>query len=92
MIADELRASSSSVTNRLLVIKALGLIETDSQGQVRYKPKNAEIAELVDGLAEGYRVRKHRVLEIIFSPLKRAKSFADAFVISGGKKNGDKDG
>jgi len=90
-IADELRASASSVSNRLNFIDKLKLLEKDNNNMVRYNPQDPEIQRVVDELSEVYKVRKHRVFEIIFSPLKRARNFADAFVISG-KRNGDKDG
>ena len=92
-ISDELRNSASSVANRLKTIKNLGLTEENEAGQFRYNPSRPDDALTVDRLAEVYKVSKHRVLEVIFSPMKRARNFADAFLISSNhKKDEDKNG
>lgn len=91
-ISDELRNNVSSVANRLKGIKHLGLAEEDENGKFHYKPSRPEDAILMDRLAEAYKIKKHRVLEIIFSPMKRARNFADAFLITNNHKKEDDNG
>ena len=92
-IADELRNSASSVANRLKLIKSIGLIEENESGQFHFNPSRPEDIILMERLAEVYKQRKHRIFEIIFSPMKRARNFADAFLINGShKKDEDNNG
>lgn len=80
-IGKELRTNSEAVTHRLVGLKALGLLSENANNQFIYQPKDVELAELIGRLAEVYRVRQHKVLELIFSSVKRARQFADAFTI-----------
>jgi Mn-dependent DtxR family transcriptional regulator len=92
-ISGQLRSSEASVSGRLASLANAGLIDGDPVNGFRYAPKNKEIFALVDQLSESYRILRHRVLELIFSPMKRARSFADAFVVSKpGGKNEDENG
>lgn len=92
-IADYLRTSPFSVEQRLRSLRALDIMEEKPTDPRRYSycVKNQKLDALIGDLAEANRVRRHRVLELIFSPMKRARSFADAFLVrSPGKE--DKDG
>lgn len=93
-VTKSLKTNLSSVANRLVRLKDLDLLEQTSADPAlyRYKPKTTEIAAVVDLLSEAYAVRRHRVLELIFSPMKRARSFADAFIVRGPPKSEDGDG
>lgn len=86
-----LRSSQSSVQGRLTLLVQLGIAEekSDSAGAFRYQPQNPELNELVTQLLEEYRLRRHGLLELIFSPAKQARKFADAFVLG---KDSDKKG
>jgi len=91
-IAKELRSSANSIEKRLTVLRNLGLItETAEPNQFCYQTKDEGQAKIVDELSLAYRVHRHRILEIIFSPSKKARDFADAFVVTGHKKD-DGDG
>lgn len=94
-ISEELRTSAASVSNRLKVLQGTGLIiASEDSTSFRYSPRTPELGRLIDDLAEIYKVRKHTVLQLIFSPMKRARNFADAFVITGSdnKKSEDENG
>jgi len=93
-ISRQLRSNPLSVQGRLGVLESIGIVEenTDVQGSFRFLPKNTELDELVLQLLEEYRVRRHKVLELIFSPLKEARKFANAFLLGkeSEKKGGDR--
>jgi hypothetical protein len=89
--SDELRANPASIAKRLAYLQNLGLIAEDeiTSGMYRYAPKSSAVRELMDQLAEIYRVRRTTVLELIFSPMKKAIDLASAFDIT---KSGDDHG
>ncbi|MGZ5279860.1 MAG: hypothetical protein ACXWC9_07960 [Pseudobdellovibrionaceae bacterium] len=93
-ISRELRSSRLSVQGRLEILKSIGVIEenSDAQGSFHFHPKNAELNELVHQLLEEYRVRRHKLLELIFSPIKEVRKFANAFLLvkDSEKKGGDR--
>lgn len=93
-LAKELRSSASSIKKRLVVLRNLGLIgEAGAPNQFCYQTDNENLKKIVEELSLAYRVHRHRVLEIIFSPSKKARDFADAFRVSGHKKDdGDEHG
>ncbi len=83
MLSEELRTSVSSAGKRLSVMQHLGLAVTNEGGAFKYHPADTELHLLIENLIGQYKVRRHTILQLIFSTMKRAKSFADAFVISG---------
>lgn len=96
-IGQELRSNPRSVAQRLEFIQRLGFIAPDDRAVGRYQLKisslQPEQTALLAELAEAYRVRRHQILELIFSPLKKARHFADAFTIGRTpKRKEDQDG
>ncbi|MES2767827.1 MAG: hypothetical protein V4596_01665 [Bdellovibrionota bacterium] len=90
-ITRELRSNLTSVNGRLHVLKLKNLI-TEENSDFRYNNAK-EIEEVLTEVAEEYRVRRTLILELIFSPLKKMRNFADSFVFnSSDKKKGDHDG
>lgn len=89
MINAELRANVESIKTRLAHLIALGLIKNDSENSLhfRYAPATPELSALVDSLAEGYKIRRQKIFSIIFSPAKRMRDFAEAFVVRDRKKD-----
>jgi hypothetical protein len=88
-ISGELRTNPKSIQSRLSRTRRLRLF--DVQGNAyRYSPKDPAMGNLIDELADCYRIRKHKILELIFSPAKRARNFADAFAF--GKKSDSTEG
>jgi hypothetical protein len=92
-ITKELRSSPSSVRSRLvsLITKGFVLAEGNSANSFRYITQKNDIESVLTELTEEYKVRRHLVLEIIFSPLKKAKGFADSFIFGGTNKKFEED-
>lgn len=93
MISDELRTNRESVNMRLSTLKNLDLVQENPDDPMLYcyHPGTARLESLMEVLAESYKVRRQRVLAAIFSPTKRMRDFADAFVVRPRKKD-DSDG
>lgn len=91
-IGKELRNSPDSVIQHLHVWRALGALAEKQglAGAYRYQP-GEPLRKVLDELADNYKVRQHRILELIFSPTKRARQFAKAFDISK-KSDGEDNG
>jgi hypothetical protein len=81
-ISEELRTSCSSVGNRIPVLQSLGIVGVNEAGAYQYQPKSPELAALIENLVDQYKLRRHTILQLIFSTMKRAKTFANAFVIT----------
>lgn len=93
-VAMELRSNAGSVEKRILLLKSFGLVSESphTTAEYFYNPGTNELHEIVTELATVYRVRKHSVLGLIFSPMKKAKDFAEAFRLGGKKQDGNEDG
>lgn len=90
-ITNELRSNLTSVTGRLNVLKSKNLIKEENS---LFQYNNIkEIEDILSEVAEEYKVRKTLILELIFSPLKKMRNFANSFVFNpNDKKKGDNDG
>lgn len=90
-ITNELRSNLTSVSGRLNVLKSKNLIKEENSS---FQYNNIqEIEDLLIEVAEEYKVRRTLILELIFSPLKKMRNFADSFVFNpSDKKKGDNDG
>lgn len=91
-VAEELRSSEASVALRLGALARSGLIEGDETSGYRFQARSEELGPVLTGLSDAHRTFRHKVLELIFSPLKKARSFADAFVVTNPKKSEDDNG
>jgi hypothetical protein len=82
-VADEIRTSYSSAERRLKSLHEIKLLTFFAENQLySYHPLSAETAALVDDLAQNYRTRPYRVIDLIFSkPVSRYQNLADAFKI-----------
>lgn len=87
-VSRQLRTHQDSAARRLEALEVSGLLVSRSgTTQVyQYQTKSTELESIIEQLAEAWRVRKHRVLELIFSPTKRARSISRAFQF---KQRGD---
>lgn len=95
LLAHEMRSSANSVSRRLENLKRLGLIQENKTDPnlYRYHLRNSELEEVLEELNDTYKVKKQKILELIFSPLKKGRHFANAFVVNPPKKDGeDSDG
>lgn len=94
-ISDYLRANPSSVANRLDRLVEFGLIQKQNGDppSYRFQVNDKKLAETIDELAEAYKVKRHRIYQLVYSPLTKIRSFADAFIVRNpSKKNGDENG
>lgn len=91
-VSEHMRSTPASVQLRLSSLVKSGLIEGDEQTGYGFVSKSEELANILTDLGEANRVMRHKVLELIFSPMKKARNFADAFVVSKPSKNEDEDG
>ena len=82
-ISDEFRSSRLSIENRLEALISAGLVEVlnGSDKKFRYFSKGPEVDQLISQIREEYKRRPQWVMELIFSPLKKAREFAEAFLI-----------
>ncbi len=87
-ISVELRSSRASVLQRLESLMAIGLVQKNGE-EFQYNPRTNELRNTVNQLSEIYRLKRQKVFEIIFSPMKKAKNFADAFMIGKPPKKGE---
>ena len=91
----EMRSNPNSAANCLAHLTRIGVAEEDAknQGEYRYAPKSKELAEAVAALPDLYQSMRHRMLELIFSPLKQARIISNGLRISSKKrKRGDDNG
>jgi hypothetical protein len=80
-VSRELRSNRDSILSRLEFLESLGLLEKKDQ-LYRYFPLTPEQDETVSRVAEDYKTKRHQILELIFSPSRQAKQFADAFLFN----------
>jgi predicted transcriptional regulator len=92
-IAQELRSSSKSVSTRLNSLVGIGLLEAlpESKGLYQYKSASSEFETILDELNETYKIRRQAIFELIFSPLKKGRHFANAFLVNPSKKDESED-
>jgi hypothetical protein len=83
-ISDVLRSNPGSIDTRTQNLLRQGLLVSSEVG-FRFNSENETVQKIVTQLAEIYKVQRYGVLEIIFSPLKKSRDFADAFKISNPK-------
>lgn len=93
-LAQELRSSASSTALRVASLRKLGFLEEaqDACGEFRYRAPNPELHEVVTELSERYKHQRYRILALVFSPMKKARDFADSFVLGRPGSNEDDKG
>lgn len=79
-ISDELRSTPDSVKGRLISLEKSKIIQKVGD-TYQYKPETQELRKAIDDLNDIYRYRKQKIFEFIFSPMKKIKHFADAFIV-----------
>ncbi len=87
-ISEYLRSNPTSIQRRIDILLDLKLIDKNLETPQTYfyNPKDLEHQEIIKEIAEIYQIQRHRLFELIFSPLKGARDFADAFRITKTKK------
>jgi predicted transcriptional regulator len=87
-LSREFRSSETSINSRLKNLVALGILKEAGTNplQYQYAPSVPATDELLKDVAETYAIKRQKLQALIFSPLKRARQFADAFNISRSNK------
>lgn len=76
----QIRSSESSVAKRLTSLVANRVLLPADGGMPLYRPASPEMHKLIAEVIAFYRLRPHRVMEILYSkPESAMQSFADAF-------------
>jgi hypothetical protein len=86
----ELRTNPESTRSRLDLLRRLNLLEVSptSPPSFRYSP-SPDMDRIITALGEVHKVRPHKVYELIFSSLKRARKFLNAFTLPSKKEDDD---
>lgn len=90
-LSDELRLNPNSIAERLERLYECGLLSRDAEGYA-YGPRRERVTGLIAQLDGFYRSHRHRVLETIFSPMRKAHDFARAFRVRAHRPKEDEDG
>lgn len=92
-LARDLRSTPASIGIRVSFLESAGFV-TESDKNLKtyqYQPASPELRALVAELASIYEVRRHKIYELIYSPMKKARDFADAFFLGEVRKSGRTD-
>lgn len=87
-VHNTLRSNKASVEKRLNLLATQKLIDKHEHG-FQFKPDGSEKNEVIYQLASVYKVHRYRIYELIFSPMKKARDIAEAFVIAPPKDSKD---
>jgi len=92
-ISATLRSNSNSVEKRLNQLLVHQLVEVIATPESRYRlnQKNENVQKMILQLSDAYKMHRHNILQMIFSPMKKSRDFAEAFRIGSSKdpKGGD---
>lgn len=82
----QLRASGLVINDALAALQRADIVAVEETGRFRYRPANADLAAVVDELAEAYANVPTSIMDIIWStPRSNIEIFADAFRLRKGK-------
>ena len=88
-LASELRSNPNSAKERAQILRKSGILLPETDPRFQYRSDLHEFNEIVDELVYHCRIQRHKVYELIFSPLKKARDFADCFVKPGTREDSD---
>jgi hypothetical protein len=80
-LVNELRASTSLVSDNLARFERSGLVLDDDNGRFRFAPAHPSLADMCDRLEAAYRERSVQVINAIVAPPDKLQRLADAFRI-----------
>ena len=86
-LASELRSNPNSAQERAQILRRSGLVLAGTEPVFQYRSELPELNEIVEELAYHNRIQRHKLYELIFSPLKKARDFAACFVKPGGRED-----
>ncbi len=88
-----LRSNLNSVEKRISLLLAQGLIIKNEESHFSFFLEDADLNQTIHSLADIYKVHRYKILEMIFSPMKKSRDLAEAFRLSPAKPNkGDSSG
>lgn len=91
-LTQQLRSNQNSIEKRLSLLISQGLVEKRPQSGDYFLPENAH-SEALRELVEYYKIHRYKILELIFSPMKKSRDLAEAFRLSPSKPHkGDSNG
>ena len=92
-LARELRSATPSIGKRIAFLESAGFLRRSAASSEAYifQPATPELAEVVGELAVVYEIRRHKIFELIYSPMKKARDIADAFFLGEIRKDGRND-
>ena len=79
-ISQVMRSTPESVAVRMLTLERQGFITGDRKLGFKYRP-DLGADDVIGRAEESFRSRPHTVMEMIFSPMKKARGFAEAFIV-----------
>jgi hypothetical protein len=94
-ISNQLRSTPTSIDSRISRTKLMQFLDSHPNTPQCYRyHQTAQSDEIIDKVLQEYKLRRQAILELIFSPVKRSRSFADAFIINqpNEKKKEDENG
>lgn len=87
-----LRSNLNSVEKRLAILLWYKFIDKKDDSY-SFKPEDSNINKTIIDLTMLYKIHRYKILELIFSPMKKCRDFAEAFVIKSTKDSkGDSNG
>lgn len=88
-----LRSNLNSVEKRLSLLISQGLVKQRPDSQYLFAPEREDFQKIIHNLSDYYRVHRYKIMELIFSPMKKSRDLAEAFRLSPSKPNkGDSNG
>lgn len=88
-----LRSNVNSVEKRVSLLLSQGLIIKNEDSLYSFFLDSEGLKQTVHSLADIYKVHRYKILEMIFSPMKKSRDLAEAFRLSPTKPNkGDSHG
>lgn len=82
-LSQELRNNPASVAKYLSRLVKLKLVRNTAadQDEFVYDGTSSGLGPIISELREGYKVQPHRIIELVYSSLKKARQFSDAFLL-----------
>lgn len=85
----QLRASGLVINDALAALQRVDLVAPEEAGRFRYRPASADLAAVVDELAQAYVNTPASIMDVIWStPRSNIEIFADAFRLRKDKNDG----
>lgn len=92
-LSDLLRSNINSIEKRVSLLASQELIVRNEDSHFAFFTDNDDLKNTIHTLADIYRVHRYKIMELIFSPMKKSRDLAEAFRLSPHKTHkGDSNG